>query len=42
MISELNYLFYTGAVETVLWGVVGRDPANECVVDAFKEAMVPI
>lgn len=33
---------YTGAVETVLCGVVGRDPARECVVDAFREAMVPI
>lgn len=34
--------YYTGTVETVLWGVVGRDPAKECVVDAFSEAIVPI
>lgn len=31
-----------GAVETVLWGVVGRDPAMEWVVDAFKDVIVPI
>lgn len=31
-----------GAVEIVLCGVVGRDPAMECVVDAFKDVIVPI
>jgi len=35
-------LHYTGAVETVLCGVVGRDPASECVVDALREFIVPI
>lgn len=36
----VNYT--TGAVETVLWGVVGRDPAREWVVEAFKDCIVPI
>lgn len=32
----------TGIVDTVLWGVVGRDPANEGTVEAFSDCMVPI
>jgi len=32
----------TGAVDTVLCGVVGREPAIEWVVDAFRDAIVPI
>lgn len=31
-----------GAVEIVLWGVVGRDPAREWVVEAFSDCIVPI
>jgi len=29
-------------VDTVLCGVVGREPAIEWVVDAFRDAIVPI
>lgn len=29
-------------VDTVECGVVGRDPASECTVDAFKDCIVPI
>jgi hypothetical protein len=32
----------TGIVETVLWGVVGREPAREGTVDAFRDCIVPI
>lgn len=39
---KLNVFHYTGAVETVLCGVVGREPAKEWVVEAFREAIVPI
>lgn len=31
-----------GIVDTVLWGVVGRDPAREGTVDALRDCMVPI
>lgn len=32
----------TGIVDTVLCGVVGRDPAKECAVEACREAIVPM
>lgn len=32
----------TGIVETVLWGVVGLEPARDCIADAFKDCIVPI
>lgn len=32
----------TGIVETVLWGVVGLEPASDCIADAFKDCIVPI
>lgn len=35
-------IYLTGKVDTTLWGVVGREPAIECVVDAFKDCIVPI
>lgn len=32
----------TGIVETVLCGVVGREPARDGRVEAFRDCMVPI
>lgn len=40
--TKCAFTYTTGVAETVLWGVVGRDPARECVVEAFSDAMVPI
>lgn len=42
MAYKKSKFYPTGMVDTVLCGVVGRDPANECAVEAFKEAIVPI
>lgn len=37
-----GYTEPTGIVETVLWGVVGREPARDATVDALRDCMVPI
>ena len=33
---------FAGSADTALCGVVGREPAMDCVVDAFNDCIVPI
>lgn len=41
-VDAIQWMDETGIVETVLCGVVGRDPAKDCMALAFKDCIVPI